>query len=263
MLNPNIAAGPSSDFMMPTGSNLDINKVDLNFMIGYYSGDLHIGEFLHFQTSPSVDLTNENFIPNQGYLNKIKKQLERREEKASMRQLSTSLPLPNTTLPNTTLPTTLPTNSPMGLSAASSSKTPLAPSPACISKTNPPNGAKTATQAAAANKQNSNKQTNTQHEMQRLKGLGLTVSVDQVLKSPAPQSKANLVSGQKPPGPGVSGQKPPGQGVSGQKPEEVGTRQVASMEKKPIAVKPTSTAAPSYSTAQKLQLKSQVGNCNI
>ena len=182
-----------------------------------------------------------------------------------MRQLSTSLPLPST-LPNTTLPSTLPTSSPIGLSAASSAKIPLAPSadsrPASISKTNPPNGTRTTNQVAAANKPNSNKQTNTQHEMQRLKGLGLTVSVDQVLKSPAPQSKANLVSGQKPPGPGVSGQKPPGQGVSGQKPEEVGRRQVASSEKKPIAVKPTSTAAPSYSTAQKLQLKSQVGNCN-
>ena len=33
VLNPNIAAGPSSDFMMPTGSNLDINKVGLNIMI--------------------------------------------------------------------------------------------------------------------------------------------------------------------------------------------------------------------------------------
>merc|ERR1719341_2637904 len=70
VLNPNIVAGPSSDFMMPTGSNLDINK---------------------------------------GYLNKIKKQLERREEKASMRQLSTSLPL------TSTLPTTLPTNLPTTL----------------------------------------------------------------------------------------------------------------------------------------------------
>ena len=105
--------------------------------------------------------------------------------------------------------------------------------------------------------------------MERLKGLGLTVSVGQVLKSPAtsvekmkPQSKADLVSVKKPPGPGVSGQKPRGPGVSGQKAEEVGTQQVASSEKKPIAVKPTSTAAPSYSAAQKLQLKSQVRKCN-
>ena len=94
--------------------------------------------------------------------------------------------------------------------------------------------------------------------MQRLKGLGLTVSVGQVLKSPAPQSKGDLVSGQKPPGSGVSGQKPPGPGVSGKKAEEVVTRQVPSIEKKPIAVKQTSTAAQSYSAAQKLQLKSQV-----
>ena len=37
VLNPNISAGPS-DFTMPTGSNLDINKVI--FSTEHYSGDL-------------------------------------------------------------------------------------------------------------------------------------------------------------------------------------------------------------------------------
>ena len=86
--------------------------------------------------------------------------------------------------------------------------------------------------------------------MERLKGLGLTVSVGQVLKSPAtvagrikPQIKADLVSGQKPSGPGVSGPKP----------EETVARQVPSSEKKSQSI------ATPYSPAQKLQLKSQVG----
>ena len=201
-------------------------------------------------------------IANQGYLNKIKKQLERREEKASIRQLSTSLPLP-TTLPttsSTTSPTTLPTNLPTGLSVASSAKAPLALSaeskPPTISKTNHTNEAKKPNQLIAANKQNVNKQANTQHEMERLKGLGLTVSVGQVLKSPAtvaekikPQSKAELVSVQKPSNPGVSGKKS----------EEIGARQVPSSEKKPQSIAAAKQTAPSYSAAQKLQLKSQVG----
>ena len=186
-----------------------------------------------------------------------------------MKQLSSSLPLNTTLQPNTLLPTrspiglsaassakptsiglsaassAKPTISPTGLSAASSTKTPLTPSAeiksTTIGKTNLPNGAKTPSQTGGSNKQN------TQHEMERLKGLGLTVSVDQVLKSPAPQSSS---VGQ------VSGEKA---GASGQK-EVGGSGQVASSnEKKPIAMKQTSTTAASYSTAQKLQLKSQVG----
>ena len=184
-------------------------------------------------------------IPNQGYLNKVKKQMERREEKASMRQLSTSLPLP-TTLPNT-LPTALPPKLPTGLSAASSAKTTLAPS----AESNHSGG---------ANKQIGNKQsTNTQHEMQRLKGLGLTVSVGQVSKPPVATVPADKVN--KDPSKSLaSGQKP---GVTGKKAEELGARQLPSSVKKSesitAVVKQASTTAPSYSPAQKLQLKSQVG----
>ena len=183
-------------------------------------------------------------IPNQGYLNKVKKQMERREEKASMRQLSTSLPLPTalpTTLPTalpTTLPTMLPTKLPAGLSAASSAKATLAPS----AESN---------QSAAANKQNGNKKsTNTQHEMQRLKGLGLTVSVGQVSKPPVatvaadkakPQTKVDLSTSL----------------ALGQ---NLGGRQLPPSQNKSFAaVKPSSNPVPCYSPAQKLQLKSQVG----
>ena len=168
------------------------------------------------------------------------------------------MPLPST-LP-TTSSTTLPTNLPTGLSVASSAKAPLALSaeskPQTISKTNHINEAKKPNQLITGNKQNSNKQANTQHEMERLKGLGLTVSVGQVLKSPAtvaekikPQSKAELVSVQKPSNPGVSGKKS----------EEIGARQVPSSEKKPQSIAAAKQTAPSYSAAQKLQLKSQVG----
>ena len=185
-------------------------------------------------------------IPNQGYLNKVKKQMERREEKASMRQLSTSLPLP-TTLPNT-LPTALPPKLPTGLSAASSAKTTLAPSAE-------------STQSVAANKQIGNKQSsNTQHEMQRLKGLGLTVSVGQVSKPPVAADKAKPQTKVDPSKSLALGQKP---GVSGKKAEELGARQLPPGVKKSesitAAAKQASTTAPSYSPAQKLQLKSQVG----
>ena len=54
MLNPNIVAGPS-DFMMPTGSNLDINKVDLNIiMIEHYSADFYTFAILTFALLHSI-----------------------------------------------------------------------------------------------------------------------------------------------------------------------------------------------------------------
>ena len=171
-----------------------------------------------------------------------------------MRQLSTSLPLPTalpTTLPTalpTTLPTMLPTKLPAGLSAASSAKATLAPS----AESN---------QSAAANKQNGNKKsTNTQHEMQRLKGLGLTVSVGQVSKPPVatvaadkakPQTKVDLSKSL------ALGQKP-GAKEQGARPLPSSQTKSESMASA-VVVKPTSSTASSYSPAQKLQLKSQVG----
>ena len=191
---------------MPTGSNLDINKVRMK---------------------NHVLVT----ISNQGYLNKIKKQLERREEKASMRQLSTSLPLP----------------AKIGLSVACSAKPPVAE----LKPVGSPSGSTT-------NKQNTNKQS-TEHEIQRLKGLGLTVSVGQVSKpivaadedKGKTQSKVDSSFGQKPRVLGVSAQKPSGR-------EKVGSSEKSPQPSAAAGVKSTPAPASAFSAAQKLQLKSQV-----
>ena len=173
-------------------------------------------------------------ISNQGYLNKIKKQLEKREEKASMRQLSTSLPLP----------------AKIGLSVACSAKPPVAPL-AELKPVASPSGSTT-------NKQNTNKQS-TEHEIQRLKGLGLTVSVGQVSKpivaadedKGKTQSKVDSSFGQKPRVLGVSAQKPSGR-------EKVGSSEKSSQPSAAVGVKSTPAPASAFSAAQKLQLKSQV-----
>merc|ERR1719319_1725523 len=126
VLNPNLS-NLTGDFSMPSGSNLDINK---------------------------------------GYLNKIKKQLEKREEKQAKKTLSTSLPV-SSSQPK---PANNPNNQiiqPLTLSQASGQKTPapLAQGPQTSGPRAP--GPPSVREVAA---------------MDRLKGLGLTVSVGQVTK---------------------------------------------------------------------------------
>ena len=145
-----------------------------------------------------------------------------------MRQLSTSLPLP----------------AKIGLSVACSAKPPVAPL-AELKPVASPSGSTT-------NKQNTNKQS-TEHEIQRLKGLGLTVSVGQVSKpivaadedKGKTQSKVNSSFGQKPRVLGVSAQK-------------VGSSEKSPQPSAAVGVKSTPPTAPAFSAAQKLQLKSQV-----
>merc|ERR1719509_155255 len=140
VLNPNLS-NLTGDFSMPSGSNLDINK---------------------------------------GYLNKIKKQLEKREEKQAKKTLSTSLPL-SSSQPKPANQTI----QPLTLSQASGQTNPgsqtagpRAPGPQTSGPRAP--GPPSVREVAA---------------MDRLKGLGLTVSVGQVTKdvskptTPAPRPK--------------------------------------------------------------------------
>ena len=233
-MTPNLAAGPS-DFTMPTGSNLDINKV--YFWIYFHSGLI---------------------FTIQGYLNKIKKQLEKREEKAAMKQLSNSLPLPtNMTTTNNSLSTSLSTASSAkpapSLSEASSGKPSLktslsvassakpSPSPPHVqAKSAPGNKASAAKLPLTGHKASTSKQPSSQLEIERLKGLGLTVKVDQVQK---PENKIDLSK----------------YVVSSQKTAAGKSTNVKSLSTKIEApAKPTIPSAPSYTAPQKLQLKSQV-----
>merc|ERR1719509_649958 len=142
VLNPNLS-NLTGDFSMPSGSNLDINK---------------------------------------GYLNKIKKQLEKREEKQAKKTLSTSLPLSSSQLKPANNPNNQ-TIQPLTLSQASGQTNPgsqtagpRAPGPQTSGPRAP--GPPSVREVAA---------------MDRLKGLGLTVSVGQVTKdvskptTPAPR----------------------------------------------------------------------------
>jgi len=218
VLTPNLAAGPS-DFTMPTGSNLDINK---------------------------------------GYLNKIKKQLEKREEKAAMKQLSNSLPLPsNMTTTNNSWSTSLSTASSAkpapSLSEASSGKPSVktslsvassakpSPSPPHVqAKPAPGDKASAAKLPLTGHKASTSKQPSSQLEIERLKGLGLTVKVDQVQK---PENKVDLSK----------------YVVSSQKTAAGKSTNVKSPSTKIEApAKPSIPSAPSYTAPQKLQLKSQM-----
>ena len=233
-MTPNLAAGPS-DFTMPTGSNLDINKV-------YFRIDFHSGLIFTIQ----------------GYLNKIKKQLEKREEKAAMKQLSNSLPLPsNMTTTNNSWSTSLSTASSAkpapSLSEASSGKPSVktslsvassakpSPSPPHVqAKPAPGDKASAAKLPLTGHKASTSKQPSSQLEIERLKGLGLTVKVDQVQK---PENKIDLSK----------------YVVSSQKTAAGKSTNVKSLSTKIEApAKPTIPSAPSYTAPQKLQLKSQV-----
>ena len=231
-MTPNLAAGPS-DFTMPTGSNLDINKV-------YFRIDFHSGLIFTIQ----------------GYLNKIKKQLEKREEKAAMKQLSNSLPLPsNMMTTNNSLSTSLSTASSAkpapSLSEASSGKPSVKTSLSVASSAKPSTGsllvpANKAGAAVTGHKASTSKQPSSQLELERLKGLGLTVKVDQVPKPDSkvkPDNKVDLskyvVSSQKTAAGKSANVKPPSTKIE-------------------APAKPTLPSAPSYSAPQKLQLKSQV-----
>ena len=225
-MTPNLAAGPS-DFTMPTGSNLDINKV--YFWIYFHSGLI---------------------FTIQGYLNKIKKQLEKREEKAAMKHLSNSLPLPaNMTTTNNSLSTSLSTASSAkpapSLSEASSGKTSVKTSLSVASSVKPSPSpvhipVNKAGAAVTGHKASTSKQPSSQLEIERLKGLGLTVKVDQVQK---PENKIDLSK----------------YVVSSQKTAAGKSTNVKSLSTKIEApAKPTIPSAPSYTAPQKLQLKSQV-----
>ena len=225
-MTPNLAAGPS-DFTMPTGSNLDINKV-------YFRIDFHSGLIFTIQ----------------GYLNKIKKQLEKREEKAAMKHLSNSLPLPaNMTTTNNSLSTSLSTASSAkpapSLSEASSGKTSVKTSLSVASSVKPSPSpvhipVNKAGAAVTGHKASTSKQPSSQLEIERLKGLGLTVKVDQVQK---PENKVDLSK----------------YVVSSQKTAAGKSTNVKSPSTKIEApAKPTIPSAPSYTAPQKLQLKSQV-----
>ena len=231
-MTPNLAAGPS-DFTMPTGSNLDINKV-------YFRIDFHSGLIFTIQ----------------GYLNKIKKQLEKREEKAAMKQLSNSLPLPsNMMTTNNSLSTNLSTASSAkpapSLSEASSGKPSVKTSLSLASSAKPSPSpphvpVNKAGAAVTGHKASTSKQPSSQLEIERLKGLGLTVKVDQVPKPDSKVKPDNKVDLSK-------------YVVSSQKTAATKSIDVKSPSTKIVVpVNPTIPSIPSYSAPQKLQLKSQV-----
>ena len=175
-----------------------------------------------------------------------------------MKHLSNSLPLPtNMTTTNNSLSTSLSTASSAkptpslseassgkpsvktSLSVASSAKPSPIP-PHVQAKPAPGNKASAAKLPLTGHKASTSKQPSSQLEIERLKGLGLTVKVDQVQK---PENKIDLSK----------------YVVSSQK-----TAATKSTDVKPTSTKieapakPTLPSAPSYSAPQKLQLKSQV-----
>ena len=181
-----------------------------------------------------------------------------------MKQLSNSLPLSsNMTTTNNSLSTSLSTASSAkpapSLSEASSGKPSVktslsvassakpSPSPLHVqAKPAPVNKASAAILPVAGHKASTGKQPSSQIEMERLKGLGLTVKVDQVPKPDSKVKPDNKVDLSK-------------YVVSSQK-----TAATKSTDVKPTSTKieapakPTLPSAPSYSAPQKLQLKSQV-----
>merc|ERR1719319_1970259 len=211
VLNPNLS-NLTGDFSMPSGSNLDINK---------------------------------------GYLNKIKKQLEKREEKQAKKTLSTSLPLSSSQPNNQTI-------QPLTLSQASGQTNPgsqtagpRAPGPQTSGPRAP--GPPSVREVAA---------------MDRLKGLGLTVSVGQVTKdvskptTPAPRPQPLTPQPQQPapqrPQPQPS-QRPQAQRVAPSKAQRgpaPAQRGPAPVQRGPAPAQ--KGPAPAFSDSQKLQLKSQI-----
>ena len=173
-----------------------------------------------------------------------------------MKQLSNSLPLPsNMTTTNNSLSTSLfaassakPTPS---LSEASSGKPSLKTSLSVASSAKPSTGplhvpANKAGAAVTGHKASTSKQPSSQLEIERLKGLGLTVKVDQVPKPDSKVKPDNKVDLSK-------------YVVSSQKTAATKSTDVKPTSRKIEApAKPTIPSTPSYSAPQKLQLKSQV-----
>ena len=173
-----------------------------------------------------------------------------------MKQLSNSLPLPtNMTTTNNSLSTSLSTASSAkpapSLSEASSGKTSVKTSLSVASSVKPSPSpvhipVNKAGAAVTGHKASTSKQPSSQLEIERLKGLGLTVKVDQVPKPDSKVKPVNKVDLSK-------------YVVSSQK-----TAATKSTDVKPTSTKieapakPTLPSAPSYSAPQKLQLKSQV-----
>merc|ERR1719319_476618 len=189
--------------------------------------------------------SGSNLDINKGYLNKIKKQLEKREEKQAKKTLSTSLPLSSSQPNNQTI-------QPLTLSQASGQTNPgsqtagpRAPGPQTSGLRAP--GPPSVREVAA---------------MDRLKGLGLTVSVGQVTKdvskptTPAPRPQPLTPQPQQPAP--QRPQPPQPQRPQDKPPQRPQAQRVAPSNAQRGPAPAQKGPAPAFSDSQKLQLKSQI-----